>query len=224
MDGIAAVATAEAAIFPAGAVGAVVTRDFDEMVAAARGWDQCYMKLQTGPFRGEVVVAHTGRLQIATGEYLPAWTLGALGIGCPLLWLSACQANLSGRATRERLGPVGLGPTLIAAGAQRVLGALWKCDTLAAWLLHRFLHEAIAEAAGASPQARYWHALREARERLRALRGSEVEALLRAELGEAVFGERRYEFDDYLLPDRPFDNPYYWAAFVLLGEPDAVAG
>lgn len=199
-------------------------------IQAASGFD--VLGLLHGGGAGHLIVhgeyrpdePRLSRLQIATGEYLPAWTLGALGIGCPLLWLSACQANLSGRATRERLGPVGLGPTLIAAGAQRVLGALWKCDTLAAWLLHRFLHEAIAEAAGASPQARYWHALREARERLRALRGSEVEALLRAELGEAVFGERRYEFDDYLLPDRPFDNPYYWAAFVLLGEPDAVAG
>ena len=199
-------------------------------IQAASGFD--VLGLLHGGGAGHLIVhgeyrpdePRLSRLQIATGEYLPAWTLGALGIGCPLLWLSACQANLSGRATRERLGPVGLGPTLIAAGAQRVLGALWKCDTLAAWLLHRFLHAAIAEAAGASPQARYWHALREARERLRALRGSEVEALLRAELGEAVFGERRYEFDDYLLPARPFDNPYYWAAFMLLGEPDAVAG
>lgn len=104
MDGIAAVATAEAAIFPAGAVGAVVTRDFDEMVAAARGWDQCYMKLQTGPFRGEVVVAHTGRLQIATA----AWSCGVRSVGSVprgsrTFGLIACEAGLprhNGRAVR----------------------------------------------------------------------------------------------------------------------------
>ncbi|MFO1428710.1 MAG: CHAT domain-containing protein [Candidatus Competibacteraceae bacterium] len=78
-------------------------------------------------------VAHNpylSHLKLSSTDHLYAWTFGALDLQGHL-GLSACQATLSGQQAEHLLGPVGLGPALVAAGARRVIGPLWNCDQLA---------------------------------------------------------------------------------------------
>ncbi len=64
-------------IFPAGFAGSLLLNDFDEMAAAARGWDQHYTKLRRGAFSGGLTQAHTARLQLGT----VAWNCDLLVTG-----------------------------------------------------------------------------------------------------------------------------------------------
>lgn len=63
--------------FPAGLVAALEFADFEAMAAAARGWDQQYLKLAPGAFRGAIRMAHTGRMQVAVA----GWSCGVLSVG-----------------------------------------------------------------------------------------------------------------------------------------------
>jgi hypothetical protein len=70
-------------------------------------------------------------LWVHPDQFLPLWTSAAIGVNSPLVVLSACESNLSGQATDDLLGPVGVGPAYIAAGARAVLGTLWpQCHEL----------------------------------------------------------------------------------------------
>ncbi len=125
------------------------------------------------------------------------------------LGLSACLAALHGRAATPRLGPVGLGPALIAAGARRVIGPLWRCNQVATWLFQQLLYETAA----ACPERPWSWRLARARTQLRGLSLAETTDRLQAGLGE-----RYRELDFWDLEDPPFANPYYWAPFILLGD------
>ena len=63
--------------FPAGLVAGLEFADFEAMAAAARGWDQRYLKLAPGPFHGAIAMAHTSRMQLAVAE----WSCGLLSVG-----------------------------------------------------------------------------------------------------------------------------------------------
>ena len=63
--------------FPAGLVAGLEFADFEAMAAAARGWDQQYLKLAPGAFRGAISMAHTSRMQVATAD----WSCGVLSVG-----------------------------------------------------------------------------------------------------------------------------------------------
>ncbi len=72
-----AVFESPAAAFPAGLIASPRFDDFEAMAAAARGWDQRYLKLSPGPFRGAIAMAHTGRMQVGTAT----WSGGILSTG-----------------------------------------------------------------------------------------------------------------------------------------------
>ncbi len=63
--------------FPAGLVARPRFDNFEAMAAAARGWNQQYVKLSPGPFRGSIDLAHTGRLQLG----MASWSSGILSTG-----------------------------------------------------------------------------------------------------------------------------------------------
>lgn len=73
----AAQAVPGTALFPAGLIDTITFDDFDAMAAAARGWEQDYIKLGAGKFRGEIRMAHTARMQLATAN----WSCGILSEG-----------------------------------------------------------------------------------------------------------------------------------------------
>jgi CHAT domain-containing protein len=158
-----------------------------------------------------------GRLEAR--EVLEQWHLDA-----ELVTLSACQSAL-GKYERGE-GFVGFAQALILCGSRSVCLSLWKVDdTATALLMHRFYTNLLGKREGLKGPMAKAAALREAKEWLRQL--SRDEALrVAAGLSQGVQrGKGRVRLP--LLPeapavakeDKPYAHPYYWAAFVLIGDP-----
>ncbi|MEM7261482.1 MAG: CHAT domain-containing tetratricopeptide repeat protein [Planctomycetota bacterium] len=124
-------------------------------------------------------------------EIRRGWSLDA-----ELVTLSACRTAVGSGA-----GYLSFAEALLVAGARRLVLSQWKVDDRASALL---MSEFYRQLQGGEPPAR---ALREAKRWLRSLTAAEV-ARRTSEVTKpgAVNPE-----------SRPFDHPYYWAAFVLIG-------
>ena len=150
---------------------------------------------------------------------LPAWTLPAAGVR-GAVELSVCEAQRYGSdlGNRQWLGPVGIGPAAIAAGAQRVSGPLWACDIVASL----FFHARLFELAKASPVRPLHETYAEARNWLRETPAGKLQAYYKKHIdpGQAL----RLDWHPQLAPrfkdanTRPFDHPYYYAVFAILGD------
>jgi hypothetical protein len=181
---------------------------------------------QTGlPDPLEQVLAHKpaydGRLSVR--EIQRAWQLKA-----ELVTLSACETALGREAGGE--GFVGFTQALLMSGARSVCLSLWKVDdTATALLMRRFYANLLGIRPSLSRPMPKAEALAEAKAWLRGLRREEVTALA-ADLsgGEARAkgaSKRKTASPAPGVPagpadDRPYAHPYYWAAFVLVGDPD----
>src|SRR5262249_8036054 len=164
---------------------------------------------------------YDGRL--AMREIQRTWELHA-----DLVTLSACETARGRSAGGE--GFVGFTQALLMSGARSVCLSLWKVDdTATALLMQRFyanLLEARPDQPKPLPKA---EALAEAKAWLRGL-GREEAASLAAELtgGAARAKGAHGRKPRAVAPtrptsageDRPYAHPYYWAAFVLVGDPE----
>jgi CHAT domain-containing protein len=145
-----------------------------------------------------------------------------------LVTLSACQTALGPDGGGE--GLLGFSQVLLGRGARSLLLSLWKVDdTATALLMTRFYQNLLGkreDLKAALPKA---EALQEAKRWLRSLPRAEVEKLA----GELAKGEvRAKEEPKTPLPppevpkptvpagETPFAHPRYWAAFILLGDPE----
>jgi hypothetical protein len=162
-----------------------------------------------------------GRLSVR--EIQRGWELKA-----ELVTLSACETALGRAAGGE--GFVGFTQALLMSGARSVCLSLWKVDdTATALLMQRFYANLLSRRpglTGAMPKA---EALQEAKTWLRHLRRSEVLAAATEISGGIARGKgatkRQVKEVSPAIPaggdnDRPYAAPYYWAAFVLAGDPD----
>jgi CHAT domain-containing protein len=160
-----------------------------------------------------------------------------------LVTLSACETALGRAAGGE--GFVGFTQALLMSGARSVCLSLWKVDDIAtALLMQRFYANLLGRRSGLSAPMPKAAALREAKAWLRNLRREEV--LARAtelaggiERGKGAKGRQSNDQDQseatayyrgelrrlsdrsqVVDHDRPYAAPYFWAAFVLAGDPD----
>jgi tetratricopeptide (TPR) repeat protein len=145
-----------------------------------------------------------------------------------LVTLSACETALGRAAGGE--GFVGFTQALLMSGTRSVCLSLWKVDdTATALLMQRFYANLLGHRPGQSAPLPKAEALAEAKGWLRELTRDQV-AKLAASLsgGEARSkgAEKRKEAAPALTVtadpgnDHPYAHPYYWAAFVLVGDPD----
>ena len=138
-----------------------------------------------------------------------------LELNADLVVLSACQTGLGKQFAHE--GMVGLATSFFVAGARSLVVTLWNVpDASTALLMRRFYTSLRA----GTPKA---EALREAKAWLRGLTRAEIAALgregpLLADLTRGL-GKPVAEPKGHLTGDRPFAHPYYWAGFVLTGDP-----
>jgi CHAT domain-containing protein len=164
-----------------------------------------------------------GGLPVFDGRLSAEKVLRLWHLDSDLVTLSACQTAL-GKYERGE-GFVGFAQALILAGSRSVCLSLWKVDdTATALLMERFYQNLLGKRQGLKEPMPKAQALAEAKSWLRQL--SREEALARvAQLNEGV--ERSKGRKLQLLPasaantdstERPFAHPYYWAAFVLIGQ------
>jgi CHAT domain-containing protein len=119
-----------------------------------------------------------------------------------LVVLSACQSALGSPGGGE--GLLGFQHALFLAGARSVLLSLWKVDDAATALLMARFYENLLVGRGGPPLKKA-EALAEAKRWLQALPRAEAEQLT-ARLPNA--------------DDLPFAHPFYWSAFILIGDPE----
>jgi tetratricopeptide (TPR) repeat protein len=162
-----------------------------------------------------------GRLTVE--EVLRQWTLDS-----DLVTLSACQSGLGKYETGE--GFVGFAQALVLCGSRSVCLSLWKVDDAAtALLMQRFYANLLGKREGLKAPLGKAAALAEAKRWLRTL--SREQALKQA---AAVYSGMERGKGRPKLPrlpslpetppevkeDCPYAHPYFWAAFVLTGDPD----
>jgi hypothetical protein len=163
---------------------------------------------------------YDGRL--AMREIQRTWDLKA-----ELVTLSACETARGQYVGGE--GFVGFTQALLMSGARSVCLSLWKVDdTATALLMQRFYANLLGARPGLSQPMPKAEALAEAKAWLRGLRRVEVAGLAAKLSGGEARGKgapKRKEAAVLSVPagpgdDHPYAHPYYWAAFVLVGDPN----
>ncbi len=148
---------------------------------------------------------------------------------CELVVLSACDTQ---RGVKVGDSVMALPWGFFYAGAPTVVASLWKVDdTATALLMTRFYENLLGSydkpreiggrtfAAGSEiPKAA---ALREAKQWLRSLTADEAYELARQLPDDATRGSIRQRQTRVSSPEtvHPYEHPYYWAAFILIGDP-----
>jgi tetratricopeptide (TPR) repeat protein len=157
----------------------------------------------------------TGELTVQT--ILDDWNLDA-----DLVVLSACQTGLGKPTSGD--GLLGFSYALMKAGARSVVLSRWKVDDAATALLMVRFYENLL---GKKPLGKA-AALSEAKKWLRTLPRKEAMQLQGALLQGKLAGTRgsvvplKINPDKVTVPtgDKPYEHPFYWAAFILVGDPD----
>ncbi len=142
-----------------------------------------------------------------------------------LVVLSACESGLGAHIQGE--GMLGFTQALLQKGARSVVLSRWKVDDAAtALLMERFYRNLLGKRDGLKEAMKRAEALAEAKSWLRNLSRAEAEKRLAALVDGVPRGERGSikaalptRKPDAPMDDRPFAHPYYWAAFVLIGDP-----
>jgi CHAT domain len=193
---------------------------------------------EINPDRSAVILAQTGLPdplvqvlnkktvydgKLTTREIEHDWNLKA-----ELVTLSACETANGKFVSGE--GFVGFTQSLLISGARSVCLSLWKVDDAAtALLMERFYANLLAARPGLSMPLPKAEALAEAKSWLRALHRDEI-----AELAANLSGGDARSKDaprrkpappansapPGLDENHPYAHPYYWSAFVLVGNPD----
>jgi CHAT domain-containing protein/Tfp pilus assembly protein PilF len=162
-----------------------------------------------------------GRLSVR--EIQRGWELKA-----ELVTLSACETALGRNEGGE--GFVGFTQALLMSGTRSVCLSLWKVDDMAtALLMQRFYANLLGRRPELSAPIPKTEALREAKSWLRGLRRSEAMTLIADFSGGIARGKgaKARQPDELVAAvpkggdnDRPYASPHFWAAFVLVGDPD----
>jgi CHAT domain-containing protein len=162
---------------------------------------------------------YDGHLRVAT--ILQDWQLDA-----DLVVLSACQTGLGKEGGGE--GLLGFAQAFLQKGARAVVLSRWKVDdTATALLMVRFYENLLGKRKEWKKGLPRAEALAEAKKWLRDLPRKQAGELAARLLGGVLRGSEGDErpvvkSTPAKLPDgeRPFAHPFYWAAFVLIGDAD----
>ncbi len=163
---------------------------------------------------------YDGRLTAA--KMLHDWTLRA-----DLVTLSACQSGLGRHSGGE--GYLGFSQALLLCGAQSLVSSLWKVDdTATALLMIRFYQNLVGRRDGLDAPMTKVQALTEAKQWLRSLSREDRDRLVKEHKldqteGRDPRGDRSIGTTKTPTPKptaaRPYEHPYYWSAFILIGDP-----
>jgi tetratricopeptide (TPR) repeat protein len=150
--------------------------------------------------------------RITAEQIVRTWDLDA-----DLVVLSACESGL-GRYTSGE-GYLGFAQALLVKGARSLVLSQWRADDRATSLLTtRFYQNMLGKRPGLTKRMPKAEALDEAKKWLRSLTSEEA-GIAESKLPQVSRGEVR-KLKGTPLPVHPYEHPHFWAAFVLVGDPD----
>jgi hypothetical protein len=160
--------------------------------------------------------------QVTAEQIVRTWDFDA-----DLIVLSACESGLGRYAGGE--GYLGFAQALFVKGARSLVLSQWKVDDKAtALLMTRFYQNLLGKRSGLSQPLPKAEALDEAKRWLRELTvdeaGTELAALDRGTVRPLVDeangpAPRAVSSSSQPAGVRPYAHPYYWASFILIGDP-----
>jgi hypothetical protein len=160
--------------------------------------------------------------QITAEQIVRTWELDA-----DVVVLSACESGLGRYAEGE--GYLGFAQALFVKGARSLVLSQWKVDDKAtALLMTRFYQNLLGRRAGLAGPLPKAEALDEAKHWMRELTaeevGGELAALDRGPVRPLANVEVPGPVERPSAPGptgvQPYAHPYYWASFILIGDPD----
>jgi tetratricopeptide (TPR) repeat protein len=165
---------------------------------------------------------YTGELTV--GDIRQDWKLDA-----DLVVLSACQTALG--PDRRGDGLLGFAQAFLQCGARCLVLSRWAAeDTATALLMLRFYENLLGKRKDLDKPLGRAEALEEAKHWLRELSRQDAEALAAAlqggKLSDTLTRGSVVELNPKERPvklpegERPYAHPFYWATFVLVGDPD----
>jgi CHAT domain-containing protein/Tfp pilus assembly protein PilF len=184
--------------------------------------------LAPDPDRSADPMAFEGDGTITAEQIARTWELDA-----ELVVLSACESGLGRAAGGE--GYLGFAQPLFAKGARSLVLSLWKVDDDAtALLITRFYQNFLGTRAGLKSPLGKAEALAEAKAWLRGAGPGEVGTALAALPRGSIVHREVAAPAPAARPDetrgrepvaprpapRPYEDPTYWAGFILIGSPD----
>lgn len=164
----------------------------------------------------------------ASEQNLTAEEIFGLQMNAELVVLSACESGINDRRPGDEL--IGLTRALIYAGTPSVLVSLWTVDDLStALLMEQFYKNWLKGVSKAEALRRSQHWLRTLPQkkvlRLVDVAYSNVSSLAKNRVDDSVDNlllriatQRANLLDNFGPEDTPFDRPFYWAPFVLIGD------
>ena len=151
---------------------------------------------------------------LSAGEVMSTWKLNA-----ELVTLSACRSGLGRQSGGE--GYLGFSQALFLAGAKSVVLSLWNVDDAATSLLmKRFYQNLLGRRPGMDHPLPKTEALAEAKEWVRTLTFAEADRLCANLQTVQRIGKVSGPPRSAAKVGRPYEHPYYWAAFILIGDPN----
>ena len=151
---------------------------------------------------------------LSASEVMSTWKLKA-----ELVTLSACRSGLGRQSGGE--GYLGFSQALFLAGARSVVLSLWNVDdTATAMLMKRFYENVLGRRSDRKNPMTKAEALAEAKEWLRSLSLADVDRLGASLPPVERIGKVAGPARSKAKTTRPYEHPYYWAAFVLIGDPN----
>jgi tetratricopeptide (TPR) repeat protein len=164
-------------------------------------------------------------LPVYTGRLTAAAVLRDWNLDAELVTLSACETGLGHRAEGE--GYLGFAQALLLCGSRSVCLSLWQVDDVAtALLMDRFYANLLGQRDRLTKGLGKAEALAEAKAWLRTLPRAEALKLASKMTGGVERGKGRPALPQTpVVPETdkdepPYAHPYYWAAFVLVGDKD----
>jgi tetratricopeptide (TPR) repeat protein len=165
-------------------------------------------------------------LPVYTGRLTAAAVLRDWDLDAELVTLSACETGLGHYAQGE--GYLGFAQALLLAGSRGVCLSLWEVDDVAtALLMDRFYANLLGQREGLTQPLGKAAALAEAQTWLRTLPRAEALKRVASLTGGVERGKGRPAPprspavpETRSAEEPPYAHPYFWAAFVLVGDPE----
>jgi CHAT domain-containing protein len=152
------------------------------------------------------------------------WTAGDMLVGreldgCSLVVLSACESGAGGLGVDELDEATGLPAAMQLAGAANIVATLWPVGDAHGAVFVDELYAELASSSGTVDLAEVVHSVRAQLRTLPRAAVLERVAALRARTSDAVarFALERFARDVRAGGERPFEDPYEWAPFFVLG-------